>query len=283
MLNDQFRKIGVKIIRDGKKGGLRKAFNTPIFKKIIKRPLKSIPFIGAFLDFLISWFVFGDKPAKAAFRATGGALGSFIGTIIGGPFALFTTIGGGIAGDFLGAGLYETIFNNKKPSTQTIEKTKKSKRFEEGKDEGIQVPLLDSLTDDENSAEEKLKENREKGRRWWDPLGLFPSDPPTKIDKSKLIPKTPKEKAQEKVKKILVGDETKSRPKGFMRGLAGTADFFTGDLFDFDNRGYFGGNFAIDLLKSKSIKDTGDIELYPYYNTVEINNNNFILPVEEEE
>ena len=43
---------------------------------------------------------------------------------------------------------------------------------------------------------------------------------------------------QSTIQKTLKGDNEKGKPKGFMRGLAGTADFLTGDLFDFDNRGY---------------------------------------------
>ena len=60
------------------------------------------------------------------------------------------------------------------------------------------------------------------------------------------------EEKKENLIKTLEGDKEKPKPKGFMRGLAATADFFTGDLFDFDNRGYFGGKNAADIINSDS-------------------------------
>ena len=61
---------------------------------------------------------------------------------------------------------------------------------------------------------------------------------------------------QSTIQKTLKGDPEKGKPKGFMRGLAGTADFLTGDLFDFDNRGY-GWGFGNSDDKS-TIQPNGD-------------------------
>ena len=79
------------------------------------------------------------------------------------------------------------------------------------------------------------------------------------------ILETPKEESKENLTKILVGDETKPKPKGFMRGLAGTADFFTGDLFDFDNRGYFGGQTAVDVMNSDNPKKTFTDKFFGFF------------------
>ena len=64
-----------------------------------------------------------------------------------------------------------------------------------------------------------------------------------------------KEERKDRIKKTLVGDDTKPKPEGFMRGLAGIADFVTGDLTDFDNRGVIGSEINAAILENKDKKD----------------------------
>ena len=64
-----------------------------------------------------------------------------------------------------------------------------------------------------------------------------------------------KEERKDRIKKTLVGDDTKPKPEGFMRGLAGIADFVTGDLTDFDNRGVIGSEINASILENRDKKD----------------------------
>ena len=64
-----------------------------------------------------------------------------------------------------------------------------------------------------------------------------------------------KEERKDRIKKTLVGDDAKPKPEGFMRGLAGIADFVTGDLTDFDNRGVIGSEINAAILENKDKKD----------------------------
>tara|TARA_Y100001973_G_scaffold65007_1_gene95092 strand:+ start:5983 stop:7293 length:1311 start_codon:yes stop_codon:yes gene_type:complete len=66
------------------------------------------------------------------------------------------------------------------------------------------------------------------------------------------------EERKDRIKKTLVGDDTKPKPEGFMRGLAGFADFVTGDLTDFDNRGVIGSEINAAILENKDNKDNID-------------------------
>ena len=63
------------------------------------------------------------------------------------------------------------------------------------------------------------------------------------------------EERKDRIKKTLVGDDTKPKPEGFMRGLAGIADFVTGDLTDFDNRGVIGSEINASILENRDKKD----------------------------
>jgi len=67
-----------------------------------------------------------------------------------------------------------------------------------------------------------------------------------------------KEERKDRIKKTLVGDDTKPKPEGFMRGLAGIADFVTGDLTDFDNRGVIGSEINASILENRDNKDNID-------------------------
>ena len=66
------------------------------------------------------------------------------------------------------------------------------------------------------------------------------------------------EERKDRIKKTLVGDDTKPKPEGFMRGLAGIADFVTGDLTDFDNRGVIGSEINASILENRDNKDNID-------------------------
>ena len=63
------------------------------------------------------------------------------------------------------------------------------------------------------------------------------------------------EEKKERVKKKLVGDDTKSKPEGFMRGVGGFVDFILQDLTDFDNRGVTGGESALETIENWDKKD----------------------------
>ena len=90
---------------------LRRGFFKP-FAKFSLKGLKVLPFgIGAFIDFIIQYFVFKEPAGRAAFKAIGAGLFGFLGTLIGGPFALFTGIGGAMLGDVAGSLLYDAIFS----------------------------------------------------------------------------------------------------------------------------------------------------------------------------
>ena len=67
-----------------------------------------------------------------------------------------------------------------------------------------------------------------------------------------------KEERKDRIKKTLVGDDAKPKPEGFMRGLAGIADFVTGDLTDFDNRGVIGSEINASILENRDNKDNID-------------------------
>ena len=96
----------------------------PAFKTFYKtgagKFIKRIPFgVGALIDFVILTTIFGEPPARAAFKAAGGTLGSWLGGIggaalgaaiggvgafVGGPAG---AIAGGFIGDWLGGVVYD--------------------------------------------------------------------------------------------------------------------------------------------------------------------------------
>ena len=98
-------------------GDMARLFRRGFFKPFAKftlnsKALKVLPFgIGSFIDFLIQYFVFKEPAGRAAFKAIGAGLFGFLGTLIGGPFALFTGIGGAMLGDAAGSLLYDAIFS----------------------------------------------------------------------------------------------------------------------------------------------------------------------------
>jgi hypothetical protein len=81
-------------------------------KRFISPVLQKIPIIGAVVDFLLNYFVFKEPLGHAAFKALGAGLFGALGAAIGGPFALFTGIGGAALGDFLGGKLADVILGD---------------------------------------------------------------------------------------------------------------------------------------------------------------------------
>ena len=81
-------------------------------KRFISPILQKIPIIGAVVDFLLNYFVFKEPLGRSAFRAIGAGLFASLGAAIGGPFAIFTGIGGATLGDFLGGKLADAILGD---------------------------------------------------------------------------------------------------------------------------------------------------------------------------
>ena len=81
-------------------------------KRFISPVLQKIPIIGAVVDFLLNYFVFKEPLGRSAFTALGAGLFGALGAAIGGPFALFTGIGGATLGDFLGGKLADVILGD---------------------------------------------------------------------------------------------------------------------------------------------------------------------------
>ena len=92
-------------------------------KSLLKtvRPLLRGMVIGGLIDFGLS-VALGENPGRAAFGAIGATLLGTIGGILGGPFAPFTAIGGGLLGDWAGRKLYDAFFTGKKPSNTKPQK-----------------------------------------------------------------------------------------------------------------------------------------------------------------
>ena len=111
-------------------------------KNWISPIVKRIPLVGSLIDFALNFFVFKDPLGKAAFKAIGAGIGTWVGgmlgTLIPVPFA-GTAIGmflGGMGGDILGGAIYEGIFGGKKENKKSNKSTekKKLKKSEEKKD-----------------------------------------------------------------------------------------------------------------------------------------------------
>jgi len=85
------------------------------------RPLLRGMVIGGLIDFGLS-VALGENPGRAAFGAVGATLLGIIGGALGGPFAAFTAIGGGMLGDWAGRKLYDVFFGNQLPSKSKPQK-----------------------------------------------------------------------------------------------------------------------------------------------------------------
>ena len=128
-------KTGTKLATTAGKSGLKAATGVlKSAKKIISPIVKKIPFVGAFIDFALNYFVFKEPLGKSAFMAIGAGVGTWIGgmlgTLIPVPFA-GTAIGaflGGMGGDILAGVLYDALFAGK-------DKNKDKKSLKEKKEE----------------------------------------------------------------------------------------------------------------------------------------------------
>ena len=90
-------------------------------KQTIKGSLGAVPIIGDLLGFILDVFLFGQPVGRAAFMALGSFIGSLIGGVfglIGGPPGVFVgSILGGIGGDLLGGAFYDLIFRDNTAAT----------------------------------------------------------------------------------------------------------------------------------------------------------------------
>ena len=139
-------KTGTKLATTAGKSGLKAATGVlKSAKKIISPIVKKIPFVGAFIDFALNYFVFKEPLGKSAFMAIGAGVGTWIGgmlgTLIPVPFA-GTAIGaflGGMGGDILAGVLYDALFKgkdknkDKKSSKEQKEEAKKPKKEDKKK------------------------------------------------------------------------------------------------------------------------------------------------------
>ena len=85
-------------------------------KRFISPVLQKIPIIGGVIDFLLNYFVFGESLGRSTFKALGATLFGALGFAIGGPFAVFTSIGGAALGDWVGGKFADVILGDKEPT-----------------------------------------------------------------------------------------------------------------------------------------------------------------------
>ena len=119
------------------RGGMKTALKgLKAMKGVISPIVKKIPFIGALIDFALNVFVFKEPIGKAAFKAIGAGLGTWIGGVIGTlipvPF-VGTAIGafvGGMGGDAVGGMIYDMIFGSKKDDDPVGDKKDEEKKRE---------------------------------------------------------------------------------------------------------------------------------------------------------
>ena len=78
--------------------------------------MQKIPIIGGVIDFLLNYFVFGESLGRSTFKALGATLFGALGFAIGGPFAVFTSVGGAALGDWVGGKFADVILGDKEPT-----------------------------------------------------------------------------------------------------------------------------------------------------------------------
>lgn len=114
------RRFGEKALQKVATEGTEQTIKRGLLKSIIRR----IPIVGGLLDFALNYFIFKESLGESAFRAVGstlvGAIGGAIGSVIPGPGTLVGAALGGFAGDAVASALYDMIFKNKIPKTQSI-------------------------------------------------------------------------------------------------------------------------------------------------------------------
>ena len=125
----------------------------PAFKNFYKvgagKFIKRIPFgVGALIDYVILTTIFKEDPGRAAFRAMGGTLGSWLGGLagtaggaaIGGVGAIIAgpagAIAGGIAGDWLGGLIYDKSLGKEEGEKElTLEEKRQAREARQGYEE----------------------------------------------------------------------------------------------------------------------------------------------------
>lgn len=88
------------------------------------KTIRSIPFIGSILEFLLRVFLFKEPLGMAAFLTTtsgiGAALGALIGSVLPGPGTFIGGILGGMAGDAIGRRMFKFFFPNNIPKVPPL-------------------------------------------------------------------------------------------------------------------------------------------------------------------
>ena len=222
-------------------GGRGAAKTVKFAAGVLKPIVRNVPLIGGIIEFILSW-ISGDPIGKAAFKGVGAGLGTWaggaLGTLIGGPIG--TGVGmwvGSQGGSALGELLYDAIFKDKKPKSET-----------QGRSEGGVVRAK------KTKSKESSNINLVQGQR---------SEPEVKIDLSVVENKTLKS----------IGEATKKFAEVDYFGpiLASTSKLLLGqDLDDRDFRSvgiginnlFLEGLLAGDLKGSviKGFKEGGLVE-----------------------
>lgn len=95
-------------------GFIKKIFGTKVGRKaigsVLGKAVRRIPILGAVIGTLMDIFLGGEKVGRAIFKGVGAGMFGALGAAIGGPFALFTGIGGMAIGEWAGGMLYDKIF-----------------------------------------------------------------------------------------------------------------------------------------------------------------------------
>lgn len=96
------------------KGFISKLFGTKPGRKaigsIIGKVVRRIPILGAVIGTLMDIFLGGEKISRAIFKGVGAGMFGALGAAIGGPFGIFTGVGGMVLGEWAGGLLYDALF-----------------------------------------------------------------------------------------------------------------------------------------------------------------------------
>jgi hypothetical protein len=185
------KSLGGKYARSGATNLARKATvgvlgkgGTKAALKIVKPLVKRVPIIGGVLEFALSLLA-GEPVGKAAFRAVGSGLGTWIGGALGSlipvPF-VGTAIGafiGGAGGSELAGAMYDAFFGGKEKQPEPEEPEAKQSGGSVGR--GFQQSTLKqqkkgirkkpSFTKLKAPADGKIETGEKTDKAWWDFLG----------------------------------------------------------------------------------------------------------------
>ena len=185
------KSLGGKYARSGATNIARKATvgvlgkgGTKAALKIVKPLVKRVPIIGGVLEFALSLLA-GEPVGKAAFRAVGSGLGTWIGGALGSlipvPF-VGTAIGaflGGAGGSELAGAMYDAFFGGKKQPNSP--KKPEAKRRGGQVNRGFQQTTLEqqeeaitkkpSFRKIKAPGDGKIETGEKTDKAWWDFLG----------------------------------------------------------------------------------------------------------------